>query len=262
MSNVLYEEIENLRETNEAFKCSIQDSIRSTKVILEGSEITIPNNPTKRGKVVFSGKRTFQAGQVYARRGYSVGCLDFASSKNPGGGYLGNANAQEESLCRSSSLPFCLTTDKCMKQFYIPHRNNLRDSLYNDDCIYVPDVAVVRSDYGSNSLLQEKDWWMCDVVCCAAPNVGAYRKKLSEKDIYNIVKRRLERVVRLFASNDLDCIILGAFGCGVFKCPPNIVARALREVINEYKFYFDVIDIAIPEGKDKTVYNTFKRMIG
>ena len=35
-------------------------------------------------------------------------CLNFASAKNPGGGFLGGSQAQEESLARSTGLYPCL----------------------------------------------------------------------------------------------------------------------------------------------------------
>src|SRR5579862_3718644 len=44
------------------------------------------------------------ASQQYQR----IGILNFASAKNPGGGFLGGARAQEESLARSSALYFSL----------------------------------------------------------------------------------------------------------------------------------------------------------
>lgn len=39
-----------------------------------------------------------------------VAALNFASARNPGGGFLGNARAQEEDLARRSALYECLLT--------------------------------------------------------------------------------------------------------------------------------------------------------
>jgi uncharacterized protein (TIGR02452 family) len=43
-----------------------------------------------------------------ARREESIVCLNFASARNPGGGFLTGAQAQEESLARASALYPCL----------------------------------------------------------------------------------------------------------------------------------------------------------
>ena len=41
----------------------------------------------------------------------AVVCLNFASAKNPGGGFLGGSQAQEETLARASAIYPCLTND-------------------------------------------------------------------------------------------------------------------------------------------------------
>ena len=67
-----------------------------------------------------------------------VSCLNFASAKNPGGGFLGGSEAQEESLVRSSAL-----YDSLVKQTrYYEYNRNKRTALYSDYIIYTPDVPV------------------------------------------------------------------------------------------------------------------------
>ncbi|MBY0487254.1 MAG: TIGR02452 family protein, partial [Flavobacteriaceae bacterium] len=48
---------------------------------------------------------------IVSESSLKVGVLNFASAKNPGGGFLGGASAQEESLARSSSLYSSLIKD-------------------------------------------------------------------------------------------------------------------------------------------------------
>src|SRR5260370_3977443 len=51
-----------------------------------------------------------------ADKGVDVLCLNFASAKHPGGGFLGGARAQEESLARSSGLYPCIARMQGMYQ--------------------------------------------------------------------------------------------------------------------------------------------------
>jgi len=70
--------------------------------------------------------------------------LNFASAKNPGGGFLGGGSAQEESLARSSGLFPCINQ---MQQMYETNRA-YRSCLYTDHMIYSPRVPVFRDDEG------------------------------------------------------------------------------------------------------------------
>ena len=103
-----------------------------------------------------------------------VVCLNFASAKNPGGGFLGGARAQEESLARSSALYASIAPMQEMYQF----NRAAGTCLYSDYMIYSPDVPVFRDDRGR--LLDEP--YSVGFVTSPAVNVGA----LGRNEPYNV----------------------------------------------------------------------------
>ena len=130
-----------------------------------------PFSPPSNGapaKVVVSRKRTLEAAEPYVREGKKTCILNFASATNPGGGVTRGSSAQEECICRSSTLYPCLNTGALWNRFYGPHRK-AGNPLYNDDCVYTPDVCVFREDTAIPELLQEEHWWNVNVLTCAAP---------------------------------------------------------------------------------------------
>src|SRR5262249_50212785 len=84
---------------------------------------------------------TFSAAR---RLGGNVAALVFASARNPGGGFLHGAQAQEESLARASAL---YASQMAAPDFYTFHRRD-GDPRYSDRVIYSPDVPVFRDDDG------------------------------------------------------------------------------------------------------------------
>ncbi|MBQ4822638.1 TIGR02452 family protein [Aquimarina sp. MMG016] len=71
-------------------------------------------------------------------------CLNFASAKNPGGGFFNGAQAQEESIARSSGLYPCQLS---AIEFYETHKA-MKSCTYTDGMIYSPKVLVIRKDSG------------------------------------------------------------------------------------------------------------------
>ncbi|WP_259391506.1 TIGR02452 family protein [Paenibacillus sp. 1011MAR3C5] len=87
---------------------------------------------------------TLAAAARLAKEEEEICCLNFASAKHPGGGFLTGARAQEESLARASGL---YPTIVQMKEMY-SHNAWQRICLYSDYIIYSPKVPVFRDDSG------------------------------------------------------------------------------------------------------------------
>ncbi|ROO84690.1 uncharacterized protein (TIGR02452 family) [Actinocorallia herbida] len=148
------------------------------------------------------------------RLGPGVAALNFASAKNPGGGFLRGAHAQEEALARASALH--PTLHRFQTEFYDAHRAE-GDTRYSDRMIYSPGVPVFREESGV--LLAEP--YEVAFVTSPAPNRGALPPDV---DVSPILRLRAAKVLSLAASEGHDTLVLGAWGCGVFRNDPAEVA--------------------------------------
>lgn len=171
-----------------------------------------------------------------------VAVLNFASARNPGGGFLNGAQAQEEALCRSSALyPTLLTAPG----FYEHHRAD-RDVFYTDRVIHSPGVPVFRDDRGR--LLDEP--FRVGFLTSPAPNAGVIRQRTPEAvdRIPQALARRAERVLETAAACGYRRLVLGAWGCGVFRNDPAGVAGAFHaHLTGEGRFarHFDEVVFAV-----------------
>lgn len=183
---------------------------------------------------------------VVAAKSYKSGktaILNFASYKNPGGNFYGGSSAQEESLCHESFLYNVLKSFE--KTYYEPNRNNLNKGLYTNKAIYSPDVFFGEDKF--------------DVITCAAPNIGVGRKYQNVSDAQNskILDSRIKFILDIAAENKVDTLILGAFGCGVFKQNPIEVAGKFKYYINQYDFK-NVI-FAVPYSENNNNLKCFQK---
>ena len=210
----------------------------------------------KEAEIIISKKRTFEAAQNYAKQGEKVAVLNFASSTNPGGGVVNGAGAQEECLCRISTLYFTLDTDENWKRFYEPHRK-ARTPLHNDDILYTKNITVFKSDTTSPKLLPESEWYDVDVITCAAPNLrenpsnrynsgdGNQRLILNNEELYSLHEKRDSRIFDAAASQNVDELVLGAFGCGAFMNDPKVVSKVMLNLEKKYAHSFKTIEFAV-----------------
>ena len=218
---------------------------------------------------------TFTAAKEYANiinstnEGF-VGVLNFASSTNPGGGVTKGSTAQEECLCRCSNLYLTLYQEKCIREYYNINKKYM-SNLGSDAIIYSRNVYVFKDkDY---NMLPVEDRFYVDVLTCAAPNLrenprnqyntDASEEKLTltDEELYNIHVKRARNILNVAIKNEDDYLILGAFGCGAFRNNPEIVAKAYKDVLQDYMYCFKVIDFAIIDGKYSNNYEIFKQIL-
>ncbi|HRE46925.1 MAG TPA: TIGR02452 family protein [Aggregatilineales bacterium] len=164
---------------------------------------------------------------VAAGRYTRVGALNFASARNAGGGFLSGAQAQEESLARSSGLYPSLR--RC-PDYYAYHRHHAA-ALYSDRMIYSPACPVFRRDDGT--LLEQP--YAVDFITSPAPNAGAIRHNEPESipAIPAVLHERAGKVLALAASQNIPTLVLGAWGCGVFQNDPLMVATTFHHHLTQ-----------------------------
>lgn len=186
-----------------------------------------------------------------------LGCLNFASAKRPGGGFLGGAQAQEESLARSSALYPCLLTQPA---HYARNQAN-HSPLYLDLAIYSHQVPFFRDDNGA---------WLdapvpCSVITCAAPNAAALRKhgRVDEAAVEAALRRRANLVLQIANSTGIDVLVLGAWGAGVFGNDPDLVARVFRDALTtDFADWFTEVVFAVLGGPGTPNHDAFARVFG
>jgi len=188
--------------------------------------------------------------RLHALPGGHLGCLNFASAKNPGGGFLGGAQAQEESLARSSGLYPCLLEQR---SHYERNRAEAMP-IYLDLAIWSPQVPYFKGDHG--------DWLdapvFASVITCAAPNASALRqqKRFESAQVEAALRKRAAFVLAIAAHHRVERFVLGAWGAGVFGNDPVMVADAFGALLEgEYAGAFAEVIFAVPgEGPNHEAF--------
>ncbi|MGW3892101.1 TIGR02452 family protein [Micromonospora chokoriensis] len=227
---------------------AVRAAIAGTRHHLPDEVLAVPDAEPGVATVEVTHESTLQAAH---RLGPDAACLVFASAKNPGGGFLGGAKAQEESIARASALYPCLLA---APEFYAFHREQ-GDLRYSDRVIHSPLVPVFRDDRGN--LLDQS--YTTSFLTAAAPNLGAIvrNQPTHATDVPAVLARRARRVLEVAATHGHRTIVLGAWGCGVFRNDPATVAGAFAEALQVVD-RFDHVVFAIHDGLPGTpVYRAF-----
>lgn len=230
------------RSMSPILKNETEIAAQSSRIYLEGFR-SKKRVKQYEAEIIVEENTTFTAARKHLARGRTA-VLNFANPETPGGGVRNGAMAQEECLCRSSNLYACLNASS-FPDYYQYHRE-LHNHFYSNRLIYTKGVTVFKDDSDIPNMLDEKDWFQVDVITCAAPYI-AKRRYTNMTALKALFKGRIKNIFEVAAEHEIEVLILGAFGCGAFKNPPDIVAKAFREVIeeNNYKGQFTKIVFAI-----------------
>ena len=282
MAYVTKEELAEIFRDTEAFcnddenlKQAIRDSIKGT--VFYGAEDypSIPQRRFKRTTISIFKRRAIDSA-ISMQRKYlelRIAVHNFASATNPGGGVRYGSRAQEESVCRCTTLYPVLNAEENWKRFYSVNRAK-RNPLHDDACIYTPEIIVCKGDTDRPSRLPRERWDMVDVVTVAAPNLherpsNSYNPNdgnpadITDEELFAIHEKRLRHVFTVVAHHGAEIFVTGAFGCGAFKNNPEIVAEAYKKILLEFDGYFKEILFAIYcKPQEMQNLDTFQRILG
>jgi uncharacterized protein (TIGR02452 family) len=236
-----YESVAELKE-------AVKSSIERQYMVAQEENIDQPKVENSQTKYVCSGKRSFEAAKAY--QGKKTAVLNFANNHSIGGAPF-SAGAQEESLCRCSTLLPCL--EAMRKPFYQKHISLYEarkiNAMGNDDLIYTPDVAVFKTDERTDpiypKMMERSEWYKVDVITCAAPEMRKMRSVPANYE--EIIISRIKKILDVAAKEKVEVLILGAWGCGAFKNDSNVVANAFYTLLKNYNF--EVVEFALSSDK-------------
>ena len=211
---------------------------------------------------------TVNTGYSYADTN-KVAILNFADAIKFGGWVEHGAQTQEENICRCTNIYPVLGSAKSYKNYYKPNKDSLitrvdssdlshygrPDEVYTDRIIYARNITVFKDDTTYENVSPRQ----LDVITCPAPSA------CMEESVATITfTKRIIQIVLSAIQNKVDCIVLGAWGCGAFGQSPELIARAFARVLNNYGGYFKHIVFAIkptPNWGEDDMYNTFDEIL-
>ena len=195
----------------------------------------LPEPPPSQTRIQVTNETTLQAAERIYQKGEMPLALNFANGIQPGGGFLLGADAQEESLCRCSSLYMTLLGDP----MYKAHKAR-KDTDCSDWAILSPEVPVFAREDG----VLRSDPWTCGFLTCAAPNATAETQDRAA----GLMVSRIDRVLHIALHYGYGTLILGAWGCGAFGNDPERIAGIFRHALHgRFADQFDEVVFAISD---------------
>ena len=259
----VFKDTMSMCEHDPSLKKAVQASIAGTVLYEPGEKIDIGEPRYEDTEVSITKERTFATVQKTVLKGRTA-VLNFASAVNPGGGVTRGASAQEEALCRCSTLYPVLNTKTLFENYYKVHRRE-RDCRFSDRVIYSPDIMIIKDDTDHPERLDPHYRQPVDVITCAAPNLRPDWDPpviVTGDELYNIHLSRGRQILSSAAAHQADNVILGAFGCGAFCNDPDIVSAAYDALLDEFAGYFDQVIFAVYCRDYETAnYDAFARIV-
>ena len=190
-----------------------------------------------------------------ARRYEKPLVLNFANAHSAGGAFLLGANAQEEALCRCSTL-YDSIRSAAASEMYIYNNTHL-SAVESDYMLLSPEVCVFRDE---NCELLDVPF-IVSVMTAPAPNRRGAALFASQKKITETFMRRMRIIMSTAAAERYRTLILGAWGCGAFGNPPEDVSECFYNVLvnEEYGRCFDSVCFAVYGADDGANITAFRR---
>ena len=253
---------------------SIPEAKKNTTVFYEDDYPAFFTPEIKDMLITVSGDRSYQAAMRLHKDnpGAKIAVMNFANAFHAGGGVTKGSGAQEECLCRTSTL-YPLLYRRTLRDTFYKHHHDLNTSKASDSLVYTEGVIICKTDEDLPKRMPKEDWVTVDVITIAAPdlrdksnihaplvNGGTY---MNDAELFGYHVKRAMHMLTCAAAKGADILVLGAFGCGAFQNNPEVVARAYKTVLREFPKVFKQIEFAIyrPASGSRN-YDVFSKVLG
>ncbi len=156
--------------------------------------------------------------------------LNLANPVHPGGGVRNGARAQEEDLCRKSSLLLSLESKEAHR--YYDYNRNLNTYMGSDALMITPSVEIIKDENGE--LLD--DTVIVSVLTCAAPMLSHGKEGMSESEYEDMVYNRIMGMLKCVAYLGYRHLVLGAWGCGAFGNDAHVISDLFYKALKELNY--------------------------
>lgn len=226
---------------------ALNQSIRHTSFVPPDFILERPPHPNLKGKIIITRENVIDAAYrlVVLEQKSDVLLLNFASGDAAGGGFLKGSQAQEEELCRHSGLypGLFLFSDKVSSFHW-------SSPYFSDAMVFSRNVPFV---FATNQQPLEK-FYSASILSAAAVRMSnVVHQPNFQEDVDTVLFQRIKRIVEVARFGKCRVLVLGAFGCGAYRCDPVLVSQHFKTVLDHYGKYFDEILFPIYGSNDKIV---------
>ncbi len=261
-------------ESDPVLSASISEAKKHTDVFYEDDYPQFDSSKKCDMRVTVSGERSYQAAMRLRKENpdAKIAVMNFANAFHAGGGATKGSSAQEECLCRTSTL-YPLLYRKTLRDSFYKHHHDLNTPKASDSLVYTEGVIICKTDEDLPKRMPQEDWVTVDVITIAAPDLrdksnayaplvgsGTY---MNNAELFGYHVKRAIHMLTCAAAKGADILVLGAFGCGAFQNEPEVVARAYKVALQEFPKVFKRIEFAVycPPGGSRN-YDVFNRVLG
>ena len=267
----IFQDTQNWIAQDPVLSASVDEAKKKTTIYYENDYPLFDVSKSRMNKITISMDRSFQAA-MRLRKEYptaKIAVMNFANAFHAGGGVTKGSSAQEESLCRTSTL-YPLIYRRTLRDTFYKHHKELNTPKASDSLIYTEGVIICKTDDDLPKRMSQEDWVSVDVITIAAPDLRTKSNPhaplvgngtfMNNAELFGYHVKRAIHMLTCAAAKKADILVLGAFGCGAFENDPNVVAKAYRVALEEFPKVFERIEFAIycPAGKSEN-YDAFER---
>ena len=252
----VFEDTQKWINTDPVLSASVTLAKKNTTVYNEDDYPAFDAGRTYDTQITVTGDRSFQAAMRLAKENENskIAVMNFANAFHAGGGVTSGASAQEECLCRTSTL-YPLLFRRTLRDSYYKHHHDLNTPKASDSLIYTEGVIICKTDEDIPKRMPQEDWESVDVITIAAPDLRQSSNvyfglvnggsQMNDAELFGYHVKRAIHMFTVAAHKKADVLVLGAFGCGAFQNNPRVVAKAYRIAIQEFPKVFKKIEFAV-----------------